>query len=95
MKEGAYMKKMSDIRKKATMQSSMIVPKLTKFQKVAMSKPVGKVLDSKVGKTGVKVGNKVIKAGKAIGKSIKKSWGTNQAFRNKNSTKEKYMESLK
>jgi len=42
------------------------------LQSVAMSKPVGKVLDSKAGKLGVKVGNKVIKGAKAPGKLVKK-----------------------
>lgn len=60
-----------------------------------MSKPVGKVLDSKAGKAGVKVGNKIIKAVKAPAKLLKKKWDVNQAYRNKNSTYEKYMQNNK
>lgn len=58
--------------------------------KAAMSKPVGKVLDSKAGKAGVKVGDAVIKGVKAPGKFIKKQWNKNQAYKNKFDTKEKY-----
>ena len=65
------------------------------FTKVAMSKPVGRVLDSKLGKTGVKVGNTVIKGVKAPGKIIKKNWAGSQAFRNKNDTYEKYKSNWK
>jgi len=63
--------------------------------KIAMSKPVGKVLDSKLGKVGVKVGDTVIKAVKAPAKLLKKKWDVNQAFRNKNSTKEKFLKQSK
>lgn len=63
---------------------------MKKYQKIAMSKPVGKVLDSRVGKAGVKVGKKVIKAVKAPAKLLKKKWDLNQAFRNKNSTRQKF-----
>lgn len=38
----------------------------TPFQNFAMSKPVGRVLDSKVGKAGVAVGNAVIKGAKSL-----------------------------
>lgn len=58
--------------------------------KAVMSKPVGKVLNSKAGKVGVKVGDAVIKGAKAPGKFIKKQWNKNQAFRNKHSTAEKF-----
>lgn len=43
-----------------------------KVNAMVMSKPVGKVLDSKVGKSGVAVGNAVIKAAKWPGKQIEK-----------------------
>lgn len=59
-------------------------------KKAAMSKPVGQVLDSTVGKTGVKIGDTVIKGVKTPGKILKKQWDKNQAFRNKNSTREKF-----
>lgn len=65
------------------------------YQKVAMSKPVGKVLDSRVGKVGVKVGNSAIKAVKAPVKIIKKKWAANQAFKNKNATYEQYKSNWK
>jgi len=42
------------------------------FTKIAMSKPVGKVLDSKVGKAGVAVGNKIIKGVKRLKPDMKK-----------------------
>lgn len=70
----------------------MPIKKPTRYQKFAMSKPVGKVLDSKVGKVGIKVGNKVIKAAKAPAKLVQKKWNANQAYRNKNSTYEKHMQ---
>ena len=63
--------------------------------KAVMSKPAGQVLDSTVGKAGVKLGNAVIKGVKAPVKSIKKSWDVNQAFRNKNSTAEKFRQNSK
>lgn len=63
--------------------------------KIAMSKPAGKVLDSKAGKAGVKVGNRIVKAAKAPAKLLKKKWDANQSFRNKNSTYEKYMQNNK
>jgi hypothetical protein len=66
-----------------------------KYQKIAMSKPVGKVLDSKPGKVGVKVGNKIIKAAKAPGKLLKRKWEVNQAYRNKNDTYDKFMQNNK
>lgn len=58
--------------------------------KAAMSKPVGKVLDSKAGKVGVKVGDGIIKGVKGAGNLIKKKWEVNQAYKNKFDTKEKY-----
>ena len=65
------------------------------YQKFAMSKPVGKVLDSKVGKAGVKVGDNIIKGVKAPGKFINKQWKKNQEFKNKNSTQEKFNKNSK
>jgi len=64
-----------------------------KMRQAAMSKPVGKVLDSKAGKVGVKVGDKVIKTAKAPGALLLRKWKQNQDFRNKHNTREKYLES--
>lgn len=52
----------------------------TNYQKLAMSKPVGRVLDSKLGKSGVKMGNKIIKGAKKAGKvaTYPLKWAGNQ-----------------
>lgn len=62
----------------------MPIKKLKKgYQKFAMSKGVGKVLDSRVGKAGVKVGNKVKKVAGApfkwVGGQIEKEMRMNKA----------------
>lgn len=44
----------------------------TPYQKFAMSKPVGKVLDSKVGKVGIRIGNAITGAPKKIASGINK-----------------------
>lgn len=63
--------------KRATLKKTSV------FQKLAMSKGVGKVLDSKVGKAGVKVGNAVIKGSVAplkwAGKQIEKEMRMDEA----------------
>ena len=48
------------------------MPKITKYQKFAMSKPVSKVLDSKMGKGMIGLGNAITRGVRAVKPDMKK-----------------------
>lgn len=77
------------------MKKDTYLKKMDSMRKIAMSKPVGNILDSKVGKAGVKVGNAVIKGVKAPLKVLKDKAGVQKSFRNKNSTEQKFRQNSK
>jgi hypothetical protein len=72
MDKEKFYKKIKDIRDKSSKATS------STWQNIAMSKTAGKVLDSKVGKAGVKVGNNVMKPFKAVGEYLKENGRLNK-----------------